>query len=759
MNEPKNEADDGLVDWLENHIASSASGTSSPSASTDGDVAQRQRRLAKCVDALERVWPSRSDVEGTPPLLRGWHIPGYEVLGTLGRGGMGMVYRARQLSLGRDVALKILPPAVAADPERLRRFQAEAQIAAQLSKAHVVTVIDVFNTEAGPVLVMPYIDGPDLGRIIEQRRAMRTATPPNDPHALAKLPDRAYMDAMWPVLDQLIDAVAAVHAEGILHRDIKPANVLLDKDSNVRLTDFGLARLGDSRQFTMTGQGIGTAGFMSSEQWAGDLHIDQRADVFGLAATIYQALTLELPFGRSLLNINSPPPTAPCKLQRLLSPDMDTVLLKALEPDRRHRYSSAAEFRDDWQRVREGLIPTARRVGPVKRLGRSIRRHPRETAAIMLVVILLTTIGVLLWRKPGDDALAPTAAAPVLHRTVHVTTDPPEARVVLIPLDAHNERQLDRMLRPATGNVTPLAFSDVPPGHYLVVAEVPGFGFHEVYRIVPAAGQGHEGIFPHQRWYERDDGSVDLPPFRIPSRRIEDEMVRFAGGTFTMGPEADNGLTFPVKVAEFLLDPYETTIREFRKSGYKLPTPIAESLATSPPEYEDFPITGISFDEAMAIAELLGKRLPLETEYEFAATMGGTRVFPWGDDLRSGRWGPIGPVRAETVDRTPTEPPVFGLYSNAAEWADTQFLPYDSRMSQGGGGNPAHIVLGLRTTRVIRGAPPFAISRTTMSESDTVSASQWKSPRCRQRKSRHLNSPMVGFRCARSVAAPGLTIP
>src|SRR5262249_25630539 len=156
------------------------------------------------------------------------------------------------------------------------------------------------NGEAGPVLVMPFVDGADLGRIIEQRRALsrqkstESGKPTRDPHPFAKLADAAYLDAIYPLLDKLIDAGTAAHADNIPHRDIKPANVLLDRDAEVRLTDFGLARLGDSRQITMTGQGLGTAGFMSAEQWAGDLNIDQRADVFGLAATIYQALTLEL---------------------------------------------------------------------------------------------------------------------------------------------------------------------------------------------------------------------------------------------------------------------------------------------------------------------------------------------------------------------------------------------------------------------------------------------------------------------------------
>jgi serine/threonine protein kinase/formylglycine-generating enzyme required for sulfatase activity len=799
MTAPTDEPDDDLAQWLEARLASAADGPPAPAGSADGGLSPRRQRLAKCLDALQSLWPS-GGAPGLPP-APGWRIPGYEILGAIGCGGMGVVYRGRQLSSGAEVALKALPPAAAADPERLRRCRSEAQIAAQLSRAHVVPVTDVVDTDAGPVLVMPFFDGQDLGRVIDQRRAVRSGKPPDVPHPLAGLPDRAYLDALGPVIDQLMDAVAAVHGDGILHRDIKPANVLLRRKSEIRnpketrnpkseketethnpkpetagdpglgfpisdlaslpsdfgfrnsdfgfeplLTDFGLARLGDARQLTATGQGLGTAGFMSAEQWAGDVDIDQRADVFGLAATIYQALTLELPFGRSRISPDAPPPTAPSRLQPLLSPGVDAVLLKALEPDRRHRYRTALEFRDDWRRVRTNQAPRARRAGPVRRWARGLRRHGGRAAAVVLVAGLVAAVGVLARHRRGEPP--PAAGVPTSLRTVHVTTTPPGARVALVPLDAFNELQPEAAVLPAAGAATPLVLSDVPPGSYLVVAEVPGFGFHEVYRTVPAAGQVPEGVAAHQSWTDREDGSVALLEIRIPPRAVEDGMVRFAGGPFTMGPEADGGPTIRKTVAAFLLDPCEVTVRQYRDGGLALPAAVAERLAASGPESEEFLVTGVSFDEAVACAERLGKRVPLESEYEFAATMGGTRKFPWGDDAPSWPWA-IGPVRAVAADRTPTEPPVFGLYSNAAEWADTEYLPYDSRLTRRGADHPPRILLGLRSTRVVRGAPPFVVSGIAPPENADPDA-QWRSPRCRQRKSRHTSLPTVGFRGARS---------
>src|SRR5262249_53458347 len=154
-----------------------------------------------------------------------------------------------------------------------------------------------------------------------------------------------------PALDQLVDAVAALHQAGVLHRDIKPSNVLIDSHDHVRLGDFGLARLGLVPSDSSPASVFGTPGYIAPAQPEGRPDVDARADVFGLGATLYHALTLELPYSPTTVPEHAPPPQPPHRRQRALGSDFDAVLLKAVEPDRRYRYASAAEFRDDWQRT------------------------------------------------------------------------------------------------------------------------------------------------------------------------------------------------------------------------------------------------------------------------------------------------------------------------------------------------------------------------------------------------------------------------
>jgi serine/threonine protein kinase len=130
------------------------------------------------------------------------------------------------------------------------------------------------------------------------------------------------------VLDQVVEAVAVLHRAGVLHRDVKPSNVLVDGRGHVQISDFGLARLGEEAALTSPGHELGTPGFMSPEQWAGKLDVDARADLFGLGATLYQALTLEAPFGKARLTTDDPPPAPITALQPLLPADFDAVVSK-----------------------------------------------------------------------------------------------------------------------------------------------------------------------------------------------------------------------------------------------------------------------------------------------------------------------------------------------------------------------------------------------------------------------------------------------
>ena len=395
-------------------------------------------------------------------------LPGFEVLGELGRGGMGIVYRARQVHLNREVALKVLPPALAGSEHLLQRFRNEATVAASLVNANILPIYDVLESHGAPVLVMPLVKGCDLGRIVRDRATRKEGGRAAEPHAWTLLDDSAYLAQVLPVLDQVVTAVAALHQKGVIHRDLKPSNVLIDEWGKAWLSDFGLARLEEEGAGTQTGQGMGTPGYMSPEQAYGVKDLDYRADLFGLGATLYEALTLELPYGKKHVQDHGPPPPYPSTLQPLVSRDFDTVVLKALERDRNDRYGSAAELQDDWQRVRQGHLPRARKIGRTQRFARLARRHPAQSAFAMTALLLIVILGGVAANRTSADTRG--------LRTVRIETNDPGARIVLVPINPDTgEHVVDRIIRPKERS--PVTIKHVPPGEYLVVAEIESAGF------------------------------------------------------------------------------------------------------------------------------------------------------------------------------------------------------------------------------------------------------------------------------------------
>jgi serine/threonine protein kinase/formylglycine-generating enzyme required for sulfatase activity len=666
-------------------------------------------------------------------------LAGFEILGLLGRGGMGVVYRARQRSLDRDVALKCLPPALAGDPERLERFRNEARLAGSLKGAGVVPVFDVLDGDDGPVLVMQHIDGADLGSILADRQAVAEGAPAAGRHPWAVLSDVAYLKQILPVLDRLVDALTVLDQNQVIHRDIKPSNVLVERTGHVWLTDFGLARLAGEALLTLPGQRLGTSGFMSPEQWDGRADIDSRADLFSVGATLYKALTLQLPYGRGRVAADSPLPSAPSRVQRILSKDFDTVLLKALAPDRADRYQSARDFQEDWHRIRQGHLPRhARPVGRLRRLARQVRRHPWATASMLL----LSLLGAAL-----VYALSPLAHDTTVYRTVRLTTEPAGARVVLVPISADSGEVLaGRAIRPA--GKTPLTLRRVPAGQYLVVAEVPGHGFHEVCRTVPTSGQltGPQEDW-HLTWQEDESGLVTLPTIEIPGKDITRGMAFFQGGEFTMG-SADLKIRGSLEslvpahqrqVAPFYLDVTEVTVAAYRKVKGSAPTHRGPAPLTDVDA-----VSGVPFDSAVMYAEKVGKRLPDEAEYELAATDGGKRKYPWGDTPPPQAWI-YAPAGLPPWDRSGTDPPVYGLYSGVAEWTMSWLYPYPNSPPEFHQNyNDPRFAAIHRSARVVRGGPPSVVEG--RPDPEEVS---W-GPRFRHGYSRDAMKPGLGFRCARS---------
>ena len=239
---------------------------------------------------------SAEPVSGIDPALA--ELGDYRLVRELGRGGMGIVYEAEQVSLGRRVALKVLPFAAALDPSQLRRFQTEAHAAAQLHHTNIVPVFSVGCERGVYYYAMQFIDGRTLAQVVlDQQRAVPPGHEPSWPHsgpsALGTTSDRARFRLVAELGIQAAEALDHAHRLGIVHRDIKPANLLLDVRGNLWITDFGLARLQDEAGLTLTGDLLGTLRYMSPEQaLAHRGAVDHRTDIYALGVTLYELLTL-----------------------------------------------------------------------------------------------------------------------------------------------------------------------------------------------------------------------------------------------------------------------------------------------------------------------------------------------------------------------------------------------------------------------------------------------------------------------------------
>ncbi|HJZ59014.1 MAG TPA: protein kinase [Gemmataceae bacterium] len=310
-------------------------------------------------------------------------VPGYEIESELGRGGMGVVYKALQIALNRTVALKMILSGEHARPADVVRFLAEAEVVAAIQHPHVVQVFETGQAQGRPYLALEYLPGGSL--------ADRVRSAPLDPREAAR------------VVAELADAVSHAHDRGVIHRDLKPENVLFTAAGIAKVTDFGLAKrveIGDG--LTLPGAVMGTPAYVSPEQARGDTAaINPSSDVYSLGAILYRLVTGRPPFQAStawetLRQVASADPVPPRRLLPALPRDFDTICLKCLEKDPARRYPSAAALEEDLQRFLDGRPVAARPVGFAERAAKWSRRNPGVAGllAALAVVFLLGFAGV-----------------------------------------------------------------------------------------------------------------------------------------------------------------------------------------------------------------------------------------------------------------------------------------------------------------------------------------------------------------------------
>lgn len=328
------------------------------------------------------IEPTIGTEEAAPPepgeVVR--YFGDYELLEEIARGGMGVVYEARQVSLNRIVALKMILAGQLASEQDVQRFHTEAEAAANLDHPNIVPIYEVGEHEGLHYFSMGFVDGHSL--------AERLAEGPLPAREAAEL------------TKTLANAVAYAHEQGVIHRDLKPANVLIDRRGEPRITDFGLARREDDDSgMTATGQILGTPSYMPPEQALGkNEEIGPQADVYALGATLYALLTGRPPFqGASIVEtlkqLQEQEPVSPRQLNAAVPSDLETICLKCLEKEKERRYVSAADFSEELDRYVNGKPITARPIGRRERAWRWCKRNP-IVAALVFAVAASLAVGI-----------------------------------------------------------------------------------------------------------------------------------------------------------------------------------------------------------------------------------------------------------------------------------------------------------------------------------------------------------------------------
>jgi serine/threonine protein kinase len=372
----------------------------------------------------------------------------YQIVGEIGRGGMAVIYKAWQPSLGRYVALKVLSPFLQKDKDFIARFHREARAAAKLNHPNIVNILDAGEAEGINYIAMEYIDGESLRDILARGRLDATTAA--------------------SIVAQIASALDYAHSQGVVHRDIKPSNILIDRRGRVVLTDFGIARAVGFSRLTQTGALVGTPEYMSPEQAEG-LEIDHRTDIYSLGVVLYNMLTGRVPFEGTtpqavLYGHVHKRPTPPSQLNPRISRDVEAVVLRALAKNKARRYQRAGELASALQAA----------VAAPWRPPRRARSIWYALAGGVALIMALLFIGISFFAPDGDVQVAPVepivgvkftltwtpTPLPVAISTPQLTPLRPTATFTLQPTPTPRPTATDTPLPTPTDTPTP-----VPPTH------------------------------------------------------------------------------------------------------------------------------------------------------------------------------------------------------------------------------------------------------------------------------------------------------
>ncbi|MEJ2647308.1 MAG: bifunctional serine/threonine-protein kinase/formylglycine-generating enzyme family protein [Sedimentisphaerales bacterium] len=596
----------------------------------------------------------------------------------LGSGGMGTVYQARQKSLKRKVALKVMSAGLLTTAEAVERFHREARAAAKLHHTNIVAIYAEGQEGQTCYYAMELIEGSTLEQIISQlkvkgsdniKTVLSSGFFVTDSHpdyvsssgisrtrtSLGKTESsQEHFDSIAKLAADVADALAYAHKNSIIHRDIKPSNLILGTDGRIKLMDFGLARVLEEPSVTVTGCFMGTPRYMSPEQIKGSKgEVDHATDIYSLGVTLYELLTLETPFSgetreQVVTQILQEELIRPRKIDNRIPRDLETICCKAMEKDPKQRYKSASRMAEDLRRYVNRYAITAKRTGPVERAVKFVRRH-KVLSSLVAVITVMTAIVILTGWKYFTSQWVQKTALPEIRKLVD---NGQYLDAFALAKKARFFAPRDPRLASLLSEFTKLVSIRTNPSNaeiYIKPYSLPDENWTKLGKTPLKNLSLAQGLY---RWrivkqgyttLEFRDSANEVMNFILERTNITPPgMVRVSGGSYTL---ALVGLSqFSVDMPDYYLDRFEVTNKEFQEfvavGGYQnekywkqefIRDGQTISWADAMKEFRDstgqpgpstwlnshyaegmdnYPVGGISWYEAAAYAEFVGKQLP-----------------------------------------------------------------------------------------------------------------------------------------------------